>query len=98
MQIQKFKNLVFAIRKDGKCLETIKILNASRFQFPCKTKHYLPIPSSSRPAVFEAVNTSAATSSQNMTRTVSDTDEYWIVAFEEGAVVLCLFVPRGETH
>jgi hypothetical protein len=76
MQIQKFKNLVFAIMKDGKCLETIKILNVPRSQFPCKTKHYLPISSFSRPNVFELVNTNAATSSQNKPQTVSDTDEY----------------------
>ena len=39
-QIQKFTDPVFTIRKDGKCLEIIKIVKVSRFQFPCKTKHY----------------------------------------------------------
>ena len=77
MQIQKFTNLVFAIRKDGKCLETIKIIvNVPRFQFPCQTKHYLPLPSLSHPAVSVALNTNASSSSQNMTQKASDTEEY----------------------
>lgn len=57
MQIQKFTNLVFTIRKDANCLETIKIVKGPRFHFPCKTKHYLPLTSLRRPAVSEAVNT-----------------------------------------
>lgn len=87
MQIQKFTNPVFIIRKDAKFLETIKMLKVSRFQLLCKTQHYLPLPSLSRPTVFEAVNTNAATSSQNMTQKVSDTDEYWTAAFEDAGVV-----------
>jgi len=81
MQIQKFTDPVFTIRKDGKCLETIKIKKVFVFSFPVR-RSTTATPSLSRPTVAVALNTNASTSSQNMTQKASDTDEYRIVAFE----------------